>query len=193
MYKDQSRGICTIPNVVHRPIHQNIILTHLHTSTTMLFNFGLLATLAALASASPLSTSHALSERNQDITRLGSVGKVLSGGTSFGDLVFVSGQVPTLANNIIVPGGIKNETALCIEKVAAVLKQAGTDWSRVLKVTVLMQGKFTTPSKMKANRNLRAIFSDINDFAAMNEVYSSMIPDPKPARSAFEVGNLPVA
>lgn len=102
----------------------------------MLFNFGLLATLAALASASPLSTtSSPLAERNSDITRLGGVGKTLSGGTSFGNLVFVSGQVPVV-NNTIVPGGIKNETAACIEKVAAVLKEAGTDWSRVLKVTV---------------------------------------------------------
>lgn len=33
---------------------------------------------------------------------------------------------------------------------------------------------------------------DINDLAEMNEVYSAMIPDPKPARAAFEVGNLPV-
>ncbi|KAJ9091489.1 hypothetical protein QFC21_007189 [Naganishia friedmannii] len=139
----------------------------------MLFNFGLLTTILAVASASPLtSTTDSLAKRNNDIIRLGSVGKVLSGGTKFGNLVFVSGQVPTL-NNTVVPGGIKNETALCIQKVADVLKEAGTDWSRVLKVTVLMQ--------------------DINDFALMNEVYSSMIPDPKPARSAFEVGNLPVA
>jgi 2-iminobutanoate/2-iminopropanoate deaminase len=160
----------------------------------MLFNFGLLATLTALASATPLSpASPALTSRNQDITRLGSVGKVLSGGTSFGNLVFVSGQVPLTANNTLVPGGIKNETALCIEKVGAVLKQAGTDWSRVLKVTVLMQGKFTALPKPEASRNLPAMFPDINDFAAMNEVYSAMIPDPKPARSAFEVGNLPVA
>jgi enamine deaminase RidA (YjgF/YER057c/UK114 family) len=109
----------------------------------MLFNFGLLTTLlAAAASASPLaSSSNKLAERNQDITRLGSVGPVLSGGTVFGDLVFVSGQVPTV-NNTVVPGGIRNETALCIQKVAAVLKEAGTDWSRVLKVTVLMQGAY---------------------------------------------------
>lgn len=35
-------------------------------------------------------------------------------------------------------------------------------------------------------------YVDINDLAEMNEVYSSMIPNPKPARAAFEVGNLPV-
>lgn len=111
----------------------------------MLFNVGLLSTLLAVVSASPLASS-SIVERNQDITRLGSVGKVLSGGTSFGDLVFVSGQVPIL-NNTVIPGGIRNETALCIEKVAAVLKEAGTDWSRVLKVTVLMQGEYLIPRR----------------------------------------------
>lgn len=108
----------------------------------MLFNFGLITTaLLAVASASPLASStHQLAERNTDIKRLGSVGTLLSGGTAFGDLVFVSGQVPTV-NNTIVPGGIKNETRVCLEKIGAILKEAGTDWSRVLKVTVLMQGK----------------------------------------------------
>jgi enamine deaminase RidA (YjgF/YER057c/UK114 family) len=118
----------------------------------MLFNLGLLTTMLAFASASPLVPfAEPLTKRNSDITRLGSVGKVLSGGTKFGDLVFVSGQVPTL-NNTVVPGGIKNETALCIQKVADVLKEAGTDWSRVLKVTVLMQGEsllFVSDAGMK--------------------------------------------
>ncbi|KAH8086792.1 Endoribonuclease L-PSP/chorismate mutase-like protein [Filobasidium floriforme] len=143
----------------------------------MLFNLGLLTSLLAITSitASPLTShapsSSALERRNNDITHLGAVGKTLSGGTKFGDLVFVSGQVP-LVNGTIVPGGIKNETALCIQRVGEILQEAGTDWSRVLKVTVLLQ--------------------DINDLAEMNEVYSAMIPDPKPARAAFEVGNLPV-
>lgn len=107
----------------------------------MLFNFGLLTSLLAVASASPLTSSPpALSRRNNDITHLGSVGATLSGGTKFGDLVFVSGQVP-LINGTIVPGGIKNETALCIQRVGEILAEAGTDWSRVLKVTVLLQGR----------------------------------------------------
>ena len=106
----------------------------------MLFNFGLLASMLAVASASPFSSAPpALERRNTDITHLGTVGKTLSGGTKFGDLVFVSGQVPLL-NGTIVPGGIKNETALCIQRVGEILKEAGTDWSRVLKVTVLLQG-----------------------------------------------------
>lgn len=144
----------------------------------MLFNFGLLTTLlAAAASASPLaSSSNDLAERNQDITRLGSVGTLLSGGTSYGGLVFVSGQVPTV-NNTIVPGGIKNETRVCLEKIGAILKEAGTDWSRVLKVTVLMQGQcFTLTRFVTRNLHPHSASKDINDFAAMNEVYTSMLP-----------------
>jgi enamine deaminase RidA (YjgF/YER057c/UK114 family) len=178
----------------------------------MLFNLGLLTSLLAIASASPLtsnapSSSSALERRNNDITHLGAVGKTLSGGTKFGDLVFVSGQVP-LVNGTIVPGGIKNETALCIQRVGEILQEAGTDWSRVLKVTVLLQGKstghhlFFSRSLDCGRRRIDEPYSnlvasvmmvvDINDLAEMNEVYSAMIPDPKPARAAFEVGNLPV-
>ena len=36
------------------------------------------------------------------------------------------------------------------------------------------------------------VMVDIRDLPALNEVYAAMIPDPKPARAAFEVGNLPV-
>jgi 2-iminobutanoate/2-iminopropanoate deaminase len=178
----------------------------------MLFNLGLLTSLLAVTSvtASPLTstTPSSLERRNNDITHLGAVGKTLSGGTKFGDLVFVSGQVPLL-NGTIVPGGIKNETALCIQRVGEILAEAGTDWSRVLKVTVLLQGISTghdlfSQSLDYDRRRVDEPYSnlvgsvmvmamiDINDLAEMNEVYSAMIPDPKPARAAFEVGNLPV-
>lgn len=52
----------------------------------------------------------------------------------------MSGQVPTL-NGTIVEGGIQAETALVLEKIGAILEEAGTDWSRVLKTTVLLQGR----------------------------------------------------
>lgn len=127
--------------------------------------------------ASPLTSTNTLSlvTRENDksgIQYLGSQGGTLSGGTRFGNLVFVSGQVPLLANGTVVPGGIKNETAYVIDRVGAILKEGGTDWSKVLKATVLLQ--------------------DVRDLPAVNEVYAAMIPNPKPARAAFEVGNLPV-
>ncbi|KAK1925974.1 Endoribonuclease L-PSP/chorismate mutase-like protein [Papiliotrema laurentii] len=124
------------------------------------------------AVASPTPEFELLAGRNSPaIQYLGSQSATLSGGTKAGDLVFVSGQVPLL-NGTVVPGGIKNETAFVIERVGSILKEGGTDWSKVLKVTVLLQ--------------------DIRDLAEMNEVYAEMIPNPKPARAAFQVGNLPV-
>lgn len=151
----------------------------------MWFNLALIpALLAIAASATPLASSDvSLEARNNDkITYLGSKGATLSGGTKFGNLVFVSGQVPIL-NGTVVPGGIKNETAFVLARIGDILKEAGTDWSKVLKTTVLLQGE----SSIQA-----VLMSDVRDLPAMNEVYAATVPNPKPARAAFEVGNLPV-
>ena len=152
----------------------------------MLFSLTSIVSLLALSvSATPFSASSSdLTKRENDgVKYLGSQSATLSGGTRFGDLVFVSGQVP-LINGIVVPGGIKNETAFVIDRVGAILAEGGTDWSKVLKVTVLLQGTFLII--------WMTLTEDIRDLPAMNEVYAAMIPDPKPARAAFEVGNLPV-
>jgi 2-iminobutanoate/2-iminopropanoate deaminase len=135
------------------------------------------------AVASPTPEFELLAGRNSPaIQYLGSQSATLSGGTKAGDLVFVSGQVPLL-NGTVVPGGIKNETAFVIERVGSILKEGGTDWSKVLKVTVLLQGGSAVSGWL---------IKDIRDLAEMNEVYAEMIPNPKPARAAFQVGNLPV-
>jgi 2-iminobutanoate/2-iminopropanoate deaminase len=164
--------------VSSRQIHQLTLI--------MLFSLTSLVSLLVLSvSATPFSASSTdLTQReNNGVRYLGSQSATLSGGTRFGDLVFVSGQVP-LINGTVVPGGIKNETAFVIDRIGAILAEGGTDWSKVLKVTVLLQGTFLT-IWMK-------LTEDIRDLPAMNEVYAAMIPDPKPARAAFEVGNLPV-
>jgi reactive intermediate/imine deaminase len=88
-----------------------------------------------------------------------------------------------------VPGGIQNETvrnipnscfsivahhdhqAQVIRNIGAILEEAGTSWKYVLKTTIML--------------------ATIDDYAAMNEVYEELIPDPKPARTAVEVGHLP--
>lgn len=110
----------------------------------MLLSFNLITGLLALAvSATPLQASTEVAKReNHEIKYLGSQSAALSGGTRFGDLVFVSGQVP-LINGTVVPGGIRNETAFVIDRVGAILAEGGTDWSKVLKVTVLLQGRDT--------------------------------------------------
>lgn len=143
---------------------------------TMHFTLPLLTsllTLTSLTSASPFSpsTSHPdLVARENDtpkIQYLGSQGGTLSGGTRFGNLVFVSGQVPLLANGTVVPGGIKNETAYVIDRVGAILKEGGTDWSKVLKATVLLQGaapfsfvRWTIFSALRRRRTRRTEMAD---------------------------------
>lgn len=133
----------------HRLSPQSLHKSSLPLRHKMRFSFALLSTLLALGvSASPLAGDSSLSQRSTDLSErendkvhyLGSQSATLSGGTKFGDLVFVSGQVPLL-NGTVVPGGIKNETAFVIDRVGAILAEGGTDWSKVLKVTVLLQGK----------------------------------------------------
>jgi 2-iminobutanoate/2-iminopropanoate deaminase len=110
-----------------------------------------------------------------------------AGGTSAKGLIFVSGTVPSL-NGTIVSGGIKNETvslkpaqsrvasinfskAQVIANIKAILEEGGSSLKYILKTTVFL--------------------ANISDFAAMNEVYSSLLPSPKPARTTIQVGKLP--
>ncbi|KPI45066.1 RutC family protein [Cyphellophora attinorum] len=105
------------------------------------------------------------------VTYLGNQGPILSGGafTTKG-IVYTAGTVPSF-NGSIVEGGIANQTAQVIENIAVILEEAGTSWDYVLKTTVFL--------------------ASMDDYAAMNEVYRSLLPDPKPARTAVEVGQLP--
>jgi len=61
--------------------------------------------------------------------------------------------------------------AQVITNIAAILEEAGTSWDYVLKTTVFL--------------------ATMDDYSSMNEVYGAMLPDPKPARTAVEVGRLP--
>ena len=87
--------------------------------------------------------------------------------------VFTAGQVALdPATGKIVEGGIKEQTRQVMENLKAVLDAAGTDFSRVVKATVFL--------------------ADINDFSQLNEVYGEYFPEDPPARSAFQVGALPL-
>lgn len=89
-----------------------------------------------------------------------------------GNLVFVSGQLPIApATGAFAEGGIKELTRQSILNAKAILEQAGTDLAHVVKTTVFL--------------------ADMDDFAAMNEVYSQFFTDPFPARSAVAVKTLP--
>ena len=86
--------------------------------------------------------------------------------------VYASGQIPIdPATGAFVPGGIREQTRQSLKNASAILQQAGTDMSHVVKTTVYL--------------------ADIADFAAMNEVYATFFQEPYPARSAVAVKDLP--
>ncbi|MCB5175808.1 MULTISPECIES: RidA family protein [Microvirga] len=89
-----------------------------------------------------------------------------------GDLVFVSGQLPLDANGALVgEGDIRAQTQAVFDNIAAILDAAGASLDQVVKTTVFL--------------------TDIDDFAAMNEIYAANFAPPYPARSTIEIGRLP--
>lgn len=89
-----------------------------------------------------------------------------------GELVFVSGQLPIDPDTgAFAEGGIKELTRQSLTNMKAILEEAGTSMANVVKTTVFL--------------------ADMNDFAAMNEVYAEFFAAPFPARSAVAVKTLP--
>ncbi|MDE6150502.1 MAG: RidA family protein [Prevotella sp.] len=87
-------------------------------------------------------------------------------------MVFASGQIPLdPATGNIVEGGIKEQTQQALANAKAIMEAAGLTMANVVKTTVFM--------------------ADMNDFAAMNEVYATFFSEPYPARSAVAVKALP--
>jgi len=94
-----------------------------------------------------------------------------SAGVAFGDLIFVSGQIPTDADGAL-PEGIEAQTRQSIENVRTVLENAGSDLRHVLKTTVFLK--------------------DMDDFAAVNAIYAEYFDGPvKPSRSCVQAAKLP--
>lgn len=86
--------------------------------------------------------------------------------------VFASGQIPiNPATGEMVQGDVKEQTRQALTNASEVMKAAGIDLNHVVKTTVFL--------------------SDMNDFAAMNEVYATFFSAPFPARSAVAVKTLP--
>lgn len=86
-------------------------------------------------------------------------------------LLFSSGQIPVdPENGAIVAGGIAAQAEQVMKNIGAILEKAGTEYSSVLKTTCFL--------------------SDMNDFAAFNEVYAKYFTE-KPARSCVAVKTLP--
>ena len=89
-----------------------------------------------------------------------------------GDFVFASGQIALdPATGAIVEGGIAEQTRQALTNAQNILQAAGTDLTHVVKTTVYLD--------------------NMDDFAAMNEVYAQFFSEPFPARSAVAVEKLP--
>jgi 2-iminobutanoate/2-iminopropanoate deaminase len=87
-------------------------------------------------------------------------------------LLFASGQIPlSPETGAVVSGGIKEQTVQIMKNIGAVLKAAESDFSHVVKTTCFL--------------------TNMDDFAAFNEVYSQYFTADKPARSCVAVSALP--
>lgn len=87
-------------------------------------------------------------------------------------LIFLSGQIPLdPATGVIVGETAAEQAEQVLKNIGEVLKAAGASYPDVVKTTVFL--------------------TDINDFAAVNEVYKRFFTDKCPARSAVAVAALP--
>lgn len=89
-----------------------------------------------------------------------------------GGFIFTAGQIALdPATGQVVAGGVPEQTDRALRNIAAILKAAGGDLSRVVKTTVFLV--------------------DMADFVAMNEVYARHFGEHRPARSTVAVSGLP--
>ena len=90
----------------------------------------------------------------------------------WGDLVFVSGQIPIdPETNEMVEGGIREQAERVMRNVQAVLEEAGSSLDSLLKTTIFIV--------------------DFDDFGELNDVYRSFVGDTPPARATVEIKSLP--
>ncbi len=89
-----------------------------------------------------------------------------------GDMIYTSGMIPIIPETgELETGDIKAQAKQAIGNLIALLTEAGSDADSVVKTTVFIK--------------------DMNDFAAVNEVYASFFKGDCPARSCVEVARLP--
>jgi 2-iminobutanoate/2-iminopropanoate deaminase len=89
-----------------------------------------------------------------------------------GQLLFVSGQIPIdPASGQMIDADISAQTRRVLDSVGALLSAAGLSFANVVRTTVFL--------------------ADMNDFAAVNQVYGTYFVEPYPARATVQVARLP--
>lgn len=89
-----------------------------------------------------------------------------------GGALYISGQLPVDGATGKMAEGIEAQTRQSLDNLGHILREAGYDYSNIVKTTVLLQS--------------------IGDFAAMNAVYAGYFTSEMPARICFEVAALPM-
>jgi 2-iminobutanoate/2-iminopropanoate deaminase len=89
-----------------------------------------------------------------------------------GNFIFVSGQIPIIpATGEIIQGDIKLQTKQVLENLKHILEAANSSLDNVVKITVFMK--------------------DLNDYAAINDIYKEFFQQKPPARAAVQAARLP--
>lgn len=86
-------------------------------------------------------------------------------------MVYTSGIIPVVPETGEIPQGSAAQAKQAFLNLSNLLEAAGTDMGQVVKTTVFIK--------------------EMNDFAAINEVYADFFTEPFPARSCVEVARLP--
>ena len=86
--------------------------------------------------------------------------------------LYISGQLPIDAAVGAMPESIEEQTRQSLTNIGHILREAGYDYTDVVKVSVLLD--------------------DIADFAAMNGVYATFFTEQMPARVCYEVAKVPM-
>ncbi len=85
--------------------------------------------------------------------------------------LYISGQLPLDPSTMEMPGSLEEQAEQVMKNTGAILREAGYDFQDVVKSTIFL--------------------ADIKDFQKMNEVYGKYYQQDPPARSAYQVANLP--
>ena len=89
-----------------------------------------------------------------------------------GDMIYTSGMIPIIPETgELETGDVRAQAKQAIGNLIALLNEAGSDAEHVVKTTVFIK--------------------DMNDFAAVNEVYATFFEKDCPTRSCVEVARLP--
>jgi len=92
--------------------------------------------------------------------------------TESNGIIFTSGQIGLDPKTNKLVEGFENQTKQALTNLQNVLETADSDFDHVLKTTIYL--------------------ADINDFSKINDIYKDYFSDSYPARTAFEVANLPI-